>query len=167
MAWKQIKGANLNQTDYPGWCLRFTRNVFGIPSRWDYATQAWNASPTQHTDALPDAIVPVWFYWYGTVDGLGTGNWGDVAVWVPGKGVFGTPLKGGGNSNRWWPTVEARAAAIGGQARYLGWTEDLNGVRIVEHVADPAPTPPPTPPVKQLSDYSTDELVRELVRRYK
>ncbi len=170
---RQLKQPDLNKTDSPGWCLRLVRNAFSIGSRYEYAWQSWEASPTKHTDGLPgDVAVPVWFTWEGTIDGKKR-NWGDVAIHVPGRGVFGTPLKGGGNSNRWWPDVDARARAIGGGARYVGWTEDVNGARVVEPSPPPAPapTPPPAPaPVftsKQLSDHSTDELVRELVNRYK
>ena len=165
---RQLKNPNLKHTDLPGWCLRFVRNAFGVSSKWDYAWQSWEASPTKHTDGLPsDVCVPVWFTWTGTIDGVKR-NWGDVAVWVPGSGVFGTPLKGGGNGSRWWPSVEERARAIGGGAQYVGWTEDVNGVRVVEPSPPPQPAPAPAPPPsKQLSDYSTDELVKELVRRYK
>lgn len=141
MAYKQLKTPNLNHTDFPGWCLRFVRNSFDIESKYEYAWQAWEASKTKHTGDLPgDAAVPVWFTWTGTIDGV-TRNWGDVAIHVPGKGVFGTPMRGGGNSNAWHPSVQARAKALGGGAKYVGWTEDVNDVRVVEYVPDP---PKPT-----------------------
>lgn len=140
MRYKQLKSPNLNTKDSPGWCLRHAGNSFDIkPRPYAYATLAWQGAKHKHTDALPDAAVPVWFTWEGTIDGVYK-NWGDVAIWVPGKGVFGTPLRGGGNSNRIDATPEARAKAIGGNARYLGWSEDLNGVRLVEPLPEPQPT---------------------------
>lgn len=131
MSYKQLRHPNLQQTDLTGYCLRFTRNAFGIGSKYEYAWLNWQSSKTRHTDALPNVAVPVWFTWTGTIDGIHR-NWGDVAIWVPGRGVFGTPLKGGGNSNRWDASVQARAAAIGGGAQYVGWTEDINDVKVVE-----------------------------------
>lgn len=169
MGFNQLRNPNLNQTDSPGWCLRFTRNSFGVGPKYASAWEAWQGSPFKHMDALPNVAVPVWFSWTGTIDGI-TKNWGDCAIWVPGRGVFGTPLRGGGNSNRWFNSVEERARLIGGGAQYVGWTEDVNGVKVVEHVADPVPPQPqPQPPAdcKELSEYTTDELMAEIVRRYK
>ena len=31
------------------------------------------------------------------------------------------------------------------KAKYLGWSEEINGVKVVNFVADPAPVPEPTP----------------------
>lgn len=141
---QQLIQPNLNTADFDGWCLRFVENVFNISKvqrHYNFAIDAWNGATFKHADALPDVVVPVWFNWTGTVQGK-KANYGDVALWVPGKGVFGTPL---GNvhtaSNRWDSSVEARAKAIGGNASYLGWTEDLTGVRLVQ----PSPVAPPAP----------------------
>lgn len=159
MNYKQLKTPNLNQTDYPGWCLRFVQSAYGGPHKYDYAWEQWEGSK-QHTDALPDVMVPVYFSWNGTIDGVDQ-NWGDVAIWVPGHGVFGTPLLGGGLSNRWDKDVASRAAAIGGGAKYVGWSEDLAGQAVVKPVAVPAPKPAPKPtPVKErwvriMGDYRT------------
>lgn len=162
---RQLISPNLDQKDSPGWCLRFTRNSFNkIASRWDYARQAWDNSPTKHTSALPgDVSVPVWFDWWGTIDGK-YGNYGDVAIWVPGRGVFGTPLKKDGFGNRWDASVEARAVAIGGKAKYLGWTEDVNGVRVVEPSPVVPPQPTPTPPVSGATprQIQSEKAIQEL-----
>lgn len=143
---RQLKQPNLNTADQPGWCLRFVGNAFDTKQRpFDRARKAWEGAKFKHTDALPtDVSVPVFFTWDGTIDGE-TDNWGDVAIWVPGKGVFGTPLRGTGKPNSWFKTVEERAKAIGGKAQYLGWAEDINGVRI----AEPSPQPA-TPAVKKV-----------------
>jgi len=118
-------------------CLAFVRAAFSISPVYAYAWQSWANSKFQHTDPLPqDVAVAVFYTWYGTIDGV-TRNWGDIAIHVPGRGVFGSPTRGLKNTNRWDPSVEARRAAIGGQAKYVGWTEDVNGVRIVENVVTP------------------------------
>lgn len=129
---KQLISPNLNTTDLSGWCLRFVGNSYNTkPRPFEHATAAWNGAKFKHTDALPNVAVPIYYYWYGTIDKV-TKNWGDVAIWVPGRGVFGTPPAGSGKSNRWDATPEARAKWLGGSARYLGWSEDINGIRVVE-----------------------------------
>ena len=157
MTYKQLKTPNLSQTDYPGWCLRFVQSAYGGPHEYEDAWAQWEATK-QHTDALPDAMVPVFFSCTCTVDGV-TQNWGDVAIYVPGRGVFGTPLKSAGLGNRWDKDVNARAAAIGGGAKYVGWGECLAGQAVVEPVATPAPTPKPAPTTSQYvvieGDYRT------------
>lgn len=133
MAYRQLIAPKLTTTDNSGWCLRFVGNDYNLknrphPDAWD----AWTKAKKRHTDALPtDVAVPVFFTWTGTIDGVRK-NWGDVAIHVPGRGVFGTPLSGAGKTNRWDSSVHARASAIGGSAQYVGWTEDLNGYQLVE-----------------------------------
>lgn len=133
MAFRQLIAPKLTTTDNSGWCLRFVGNDYQLknrphPDAWD----AWTKAKKRHTDALPtDVAVPVFFTWTGTIDGVRK-NWGDVAIHVPGRGVFGTPLSGAGKTNRWDSSVHARASAIGGSAQYVGWTEDLNGYQLVE-----------------------------------
>lgn len=151
MNYKQLVAPNLSTTDYSGWCLRFTGNSFNtIPRPFACATDAWNGARFKHTDALPNVAVPVFFTWTGTIGGVKK-NWGDVAIWVPGRGVFGTPLAGAGKSNRWDASVQARAAAIGGGAVYLGWTEDLNTIRLAE-------------PITQGGEMATAEQVKNIYR---
>jgi len=132
--YRQLVFPNLETKDLPGWCLRFAGNAFATRTRpFPDAWSAWLGATKRHNDALPNVAVPVFFTWQGTIDGI-TKNWGDVAIWVPGKGVFGTPLRGSGNSSRWDPDVATRARVIGGGAKYVGWTEDLNGIKIIEEM---------------------------------
>ena len=155
---EQVRTPNLNQTDYPGWCLRFTQSAYGVPHKYAYAWDQWVHSK-QRTDPLPDKIVPVYFEWHGNIDGVNQ-NWGDTAIWVPGRGVFGTPLRGGGMSNRWDSDVNRRAAVIGGNGRYVGWSEDIADVLVVQTVPDPAQPSAPQPTqssqfVRIFGDYRT------------
>lgn len=138
MAYKQIKAPNLSTTDLPGWCLRFAQKAFGVPAKYEYAWLNWVASKTQHGPGEPlpqDVSVAVWYTYTGTIDGINR-NWGDVAIHVPGKGVFGTPQRGAGKSNRWDGSIQARASWLGGGAKYVGWTEDIGGVKVVERVPE-------------------------------
>lgn len=132
MAYKQLRSPDLGMTDYSGWCLRLVLHAYGFNTGAEFARQEWDRNPTKHTDPLPsDVAVPVFYSWTGTIDGI-TRDWGDVAIYVPGRGVFGTPQRGAGNSNRWDSSVEARRAWLGGGAQYLGWTEQLNYTPLIQ-----------------------------------
>ena len=139
--WKQLIKPDLGVTDLPGWCLRLVGNAFGLKRRpFKHATEAWNKAQFKRTDPLPtDVAVPVYYSWYGTIDGI-TQDWGDVAIHVPGKGVFGSPKRSDGRGNRFDKTVADRAKWLGGGAQYRGWSEDLNLTRLIEKVPD-APKP--------------------------
>lgn len=158
---RQLRAPNLQQTDIPGWCLRLVLRSFSFPWGAEYARAEWDRNTTKHTDALPnDVAVPVFYSWWGTIDGI-TRDWGDVAIWVPGRGVFGTPMRGSGASNRWDASVEARRVAIGGNAKYLGWTESLNGVKLVEEYT---PAPPPRKDI--MSEQDCINLCRAMLGRF-
>ena len=132
MAYKQLRSPDLGTTDFSGWCLRLVLHAYGFNTGAEFARQEWDRNPTKHSDPLPsDVAVPVFYSWYGTIDGV-TRDWGDVAIYVPGRGVFGTPQRGAGNSNRWDSSVEARRAWLGGGAQYLGWTEQLNSTALIQ-----------------------------------
>lgn len=123
----QLVEPDLTVKDEAGACLRFTDNVFktahGIPT----ASEAWKRTKFKHFDALPNNSVPVWFSWRTD---------GHVATYVPGKGVFSSPLSGFGNV--WFSSVQDCANKITQSTKlkspcvYLGWTEDLTNVRIVK-----------------------------------
>jgi len=141
--YKQLRTPNLNHTGKPKLCLKFARECVKVSNKYLTAWNAWSASQRKHTEPLPNVMVPVWFTWTGTIDGVRK-NYGDVAWYVPGRGVFGSPLSGG-SGNRWDASVEERARVIGGGARYVGWTEDINDVLVVTREVPPAVTPkPPT-----------------------
>lgn len=126
MSYSQVKSPNLNTVGKAGYCLVYVRSVFGVASRYATAAIAWANAVYKHTDALPNVAVPVWFKWETD---------GHVAVFVPGKGIYSTTAQG----DKVFPDVESLAKYIGGT--YLGWSEDINGVRVVQPEANPAPAP--------------------------
>ncbi len=148
MRYKSLRNVKLDTKDAALWCLSFVGNAFEIPKNqrpFEYARDAWAGAKFKHdaNDPLPNVPVPVYFFWRGKVNGK-VGDYGDVAIHVPGKGVFGVGLSGSGVSNRWDPSPQARAKAMGGGAYYLGWSEDINKVRIAEPAPEPAPAPAPS-----------------------
>lgn len=106
--------AKATDTYQPGFCLRFTRELYGVPKVYDDAAEAWHHTKRRHTSWPPPPGVPVWW----------TGGHGHVAPSAGGGDVYTTdnPLEGRGEvglcpiqtiTTRWGKT-------------YQGWSEDLN-----------------------------------------
>ena len=131
MGYKQLKSANSNLTDVPGYCHRYARRIFGIGAKYQSALANWNASKTKNTGGHPTNVaVPIWF----TVRGH---NYGHVVVFVPGVGYLSTaPGSGTGQTRVVYKSIADVNKAFG--ATLLGWTLDINDVAVAEWVPDPA-----------------------------
>ena len=142
MAWANITGVDENAQDYAGYCLRFQQRVFpGSPAvYYPTARAAWD-NAIQHPGEYPtnDAIVPISYSWVGTINGIYQ-DWGHAAVWFPGRGVLSSP--GAGYGQEWFSSIDELARAW--NLKYLGWTEDVGGFRVVDGATDPTP-PAPVP----------------------
>lgn len=131
---RQLVGVNLSVVGRAYECLSYAEYVFGAPHIEACAWDAWNAAQFKHTDNPPgDVAVPIWFSWVGTVDGVRK-NWGHAAVYVPGSGVYCTPLNGTGHYRA--DSIDQLARTFGVQ--YVGWSEDISTLRVVgeDTVAD-------------------------------
>ena len=109
----------------PGYCLQNVRLAFGVPSKYYDAKAAMlankNAGTLHPIDTLPTNVaVPVF------VDTASVYE----HVEVSDKGTFYS---------------DGKLVANPMSQTFFGWGETLNDVRIVEFVADPAPTPTPEP----------------------
>lgn len=139
MAYKQLVAPDLNVQDGAGWCLRFTQSVWGAPVRYNSAWDAWNATQFKHGtgEALPeDASCVVWFSHYGTYGDPPTyDNWGHVVTWVPGRGFLSSP--GQGYGQQWFNSTTEIERYF--RAGYVGWSEDINGLRVIEPGSTPTP----------------------------
>jgi len=101
----------------PGLCLQLTRTVFGVGARYPSAISAWDHATHRHTIAPPrGAVVPVFF--------RTPSPYRHVAVALGNGKVVST----NGAAISLWSSVEHLADVFRGP--YLGWTEDLNGVRV-------------------------------------
>lgn len=132
MAWKQLRSPDLSVKGYAGLCLNYARRVYHVAPRYANAWQAWSNSKQHKTRTLPKTSVPLWFSYvrYGV-------NLGHVVVYVPGKGLYSSPIAGGRTKFSSLAELERLVSNI----HYVGWSEDINKVAVVKPVPSPAPTP--------------------------
>lgn len=139
MSYTQLTSPDTTVSDGAGWCLRFTQTVWGAPVDYDSAWEAWEATQYKHStgEALPDdAACIVWFSHYGTYGTPPTyANWGHVVTWVPGTGFLSSPGKGYGQ--KWFSSTTEIERYF--RATYVGWSEDINGLRVIEPGTNPTP----------------------------
>lgn len=124
MSWKQDKPFNrATAGTTPGSCLANTRKGFGIASKYPCAWQAWEHTQ-QHTGDAPMGVdVPVFFEYIDE-----------------NNGHIGVRLANG----QFWSDGHIYDSIASYEAnhvpRYVGWGESVNDVRVIEYVADPAPS---------------------------
>jgi len=129
---KQLIEPNLGAVGQPLNCERYTEDVFGVPTSGRHeadAFGAWEDAKYKHPDETPpaDVSVPIYFNWSGNVDGIYK-NWGHACVWDKGT-IYTDPLHGEGHVT--YPSIGAIQKAYG-LGSYLGWTEDIENLRVVE-----------------------------------
>lgn len=131
MNYRQIAQPNLNITEQAGWCLSFARRVFGAPAVEATAWEAWENTTHKHRDRnFPQGVsVPVWFDWWGDV-GEGYKRYGHAAVLHTDGKVWSSPLSG--TARAWFASIDDLIRAFGGGMVYVGWSEDISGVRVIE-----------------------------------
>jgi hypothetical protein len=136
---KQLVNPRLDTKDEVGYCLRFVQAVYGAKARYKSAWDAWEATKLKHGGEMPDVSVPVWFSHYGTYGEHGHqsyGNWGHVVAYVPGRGFLSSP--GSGYGQKWLSSIKEIERFY--NAKYVGWSEDINGLRVAEYTNNPTPT---------------------------
>jgi hypothetical protein len=128
-------------TGYNGLCLQFVRTAFGIPAKYPSAIAAWNGAAHKHKTTSTSGIpvgVPIFF---------SGGKYGHVAIYA-GNGLMRTT-----NSSVGHPVTQSVAQwTRAGYYTLLGWTEDLNGVRVY--------TPPPPAPSKPSTGSSSPAVLK-------
>ena len=140
MAWQSQVNVNLDTVSRPGMCLWFAEEAVGAPHWYGTAREAWdNASDRHYGDYnLPDSVVAVFWSWVGDL-GEGPLDYGHVAIWVPGLGLFSSPRAWrDGVTNTVYGSIDEVSSWLG--ATYLGWSSDLAGVQLSVWTGDPQPT---------------------------
>lgn len=127
IAWAKAQSTKPSRS-WHNLCLMFVRSCFGVAAKYGSARLAWQGAKRRHetTDAgsIP-AGVPV-FWRTGTV------NW-HVAISAGDGYCWSSDIGGKGKVGR--IGIAALSRAWG--ATLLGWTEDLNGVRVYTPPAKP------------------------------
>ena len=125
----QLITPNPNITCTPGLCLVYVRETFGIGPKYPSAIAGWNASAYKHTDQQfpANASVPIWFTLSDNEFGHVALHQPDGSVWSSSSPTSTTPVH--------HPSLSDLLSYYGGRLSYLGWTEDVEGVRVVEAFA--------------------------------
>jgi len=144
MAWKQTTGFDLNKMGTtPGMCLQNVRLGYGIAPRYASARDAMNACKARGTfhegltDCPTEVDVPLF---------AETGSpYAHVMVDVHGA-VY--------SDGKYLPSFAGMTI--------VGWSEELNDVRVVEWVEEPAPAPAPEPtpePEPEPEEFKVGDMV--------
>lgn len=147
MSWNQTTTVNTGVQAHAGWCLTLAKDCLSAPAGVPTAWASWEMAQWKHYDRdFPAVAVPCYFSHMGDYDGSGQiKNWGHVVVWIPGSGFLSSP--GSGYGQQWFGSIEQIEQYF--RCTFVGWTEDINGMRVAEWVEDgsknPAPAPAPTP----------------------
>lgn len=123
MAWKQLITPQLPGTGQVGFCLRYARERYGIGAKYLVAWNAWSGAQFKHADRnFPPVSVPLWFKYP-----LPNSSPGHVVIRTPDGKLYSSPYKST-QSYYVFPSIEAVESTLG--AGYVGWSEDINGVRV-------------------------------------
>jgi hypothetical protein len=139
MSWQTLVNVNLNTVSRPGMCLWFAEEAVGAPHWYQTAREAWDNTSDKHPGDynLPDAVVAVFWSWVGDL-GEGPLDYGHVALWVPGVGLFSSPRGWrDGVTNTVYGSIDEVSNWLG--ASYLGWSSDLAGLQLSTWNGDPQP----------------------------
>ena len=147
MTWTALVPPRKNTVDLPGMCLRFAQSFFGAPVKHRSAWEAWQNQTYRHppSDPLPNVPVLLWYSHWGTYgDPLSYENWGHVTPYVPGDAIYSSPDNpyAGWSQSRFSTIAEVERAF---NCKYVGWSEDINGLRVAENVKSLTGTNPTKP----------------------
>lgn len=135
MQYQQVVSPNLNQTSDVGMCAYFVFHAFGGKNGWGFqwARQAWDGQANKHSGHPPLGIsVPIWHDYWATLSGVYR-NWGHVSIRLTDGRVLSSPFPTYGNGQRVFSSI-GEMESVMGLGSYLGWTESMDGTRVVEEV---------------------------------
>lgn len=164
--WKQLKTPNLDPVVYQGgkvlynwlgWCLAVAETMFGVPRLYATAWEGWNATKKKHgrNDNIPtDVYLPIWF------DGWCNGHrYGHVAIIYINSSNGSVKIWSSPISNKpyadVWTSIPQVEKAYG--MTYVGWSEDIAGVNVVEWVANTATVAQITALFRELLERDPDQ----------
>lgn len=116
-----VAWARVQRTGFGGMCLQWSRMAYNVPARYGHARLAWTSARHRHVTSGWGGIplgAPIFM-------DRSSSRWGHVAIFV-GGGQMGTT-----DSSRSTTHVTNIQNWVNAGWRFLGWTEDLNGVRVL------------------------------------
>lgn len=125
IAWTHQRGLIPDESGRPvgaaGWCKRETRSAYGVPSDGSKdAAEAFRRTQRRHSTAtVPPRGAVMW--WTG-----GRNGHGHVAISLGDGTIRTTDLP---TSGRWGTVTRTRPVTDWGLT-YVGWSEDIDGVRV-------------------------------------
>lgn len=123
MAYRQAKSFSQNAAGkVVGYCLQNVRKGYGIASKYPTAILAWRGAEEHRDRNIPIGVTVPLFYDYKS-DGHVNVQLPDGRVWSDGN-VYSNLAD-----------YESKHPLV----HYLGWSETLNGVRVIDYVPDPKP----------------------------
>lgn len=130
--YQQLVFADKTTVENYGFSLGFAVKAFGARPGMPTAREAWENTEFKHTERdLPEVQVPVWF---SSVYDAGMGNQdiGHCAIHIPGQGLLSAPSRPSDPLGQSYVgSIEEIEKRSGGSVKYLGWSEDIGGVRVV------------------------------------
>lgn len=133
--------ANKTTKGYGGLCLQFVRLCYGVGPKYVSAISAWNNAKYKHRTSSTKSIpkgAPIFF---------SGSKYGHVAVYA-GNGLMRTTRASTGRIH----TMRVATWLAYGY-KLLGWTEDLNGVRVITPAKKPSPSKPKAKDTLKLDGY--------------
>lgn len=128
---KQLKDASMTVGYVGGWCLKYVQDAFGTDHPYPTALSAWNNNygGGNHVGLPPMGVtVPVYF-------SLGTEPAGHVAIRLDDGMVASSTLSDSHARPYFHKDINDLVAVYGkynGGCRYLGWSEYVGTVRVVQ-----------------------------------
>lgn len=140
----QVATPNVNVSGTSGWCLQYVDDAVNAPNRAPSAQQSWNnavANKTAHPNEEPPNNV--WVPVYYTIENGQYAGYGHVA-WYYSDGkttkIYDSEYASGKRNKPYGSGAEL-INFMGWKMSYLGWSEAVDGVRVVK----PKPTEKPKP----------------------
>lgn len=141
MATRQVTYPNLGVPATRGWCLKYVDDGVNAPSRTPTAKASWETNPDKRGGEPPVGVwVPIFFSLsVGDLAALGHIAWAfnHGGGWIE---IYDSETRAGARSV--YRNIDELLRWFGKFGpTYLGWSLSVDGARVAEEVADPAPAP--------------------------
>lgn len=130
MTYEQLIAPNTGIPCRPGWCLAYVQQAFGAGWAGSTATDGWNRAKYRHTDQnFPNGVASI--LWFGLADEPA----GHVVIRMGDGSIYSTshPTRLTAYHH---PNLQHLLDYYGGRLSYRGWSEDLNGTRVIKPKED-------------------------------